>query len=174
MNWYASSINDNTGKFFLDRKLNSSNAFLTKNFMMKAYVLLGDAVSSFTLPQVVDWPELYAKYPILKDVEVKIGIHALDPSANMLVSHMVSKNKYSIIVNREKAFKKSPERIIRSFIHEIVHLIEFVEGKPAEEVGTLTTDSNRSTNPGELLAKENAESHKGWNWSEDFNGVDDA
>jgi len=163
MSWYIQSS-------FEERGLDSSNAKLTEWFIHLGWVLNGDGLPSVCkLPQILDWPELYQKYPDLAEIKVKHVTFYRDPEARALA---IGKNpfrsspyEWTMYLNPNKAFNSTPSKLAKIIMHEITHFIRYVENKPS---GTSSTDPHRKQHEGEIEARENARSYYGGPWPDNY------
>lgn len=172
MNWYKQAIEE---EFFGKRGLSPANANLTEWFLVNGYTLTGHGMPDRTpLKRCVDWPELYEKYPALDRVTVRITMPGHTSSAKALTWGVLRGGVpyFEFYLNPETFFGKygettTPSKMLRSFVHEITHVILFEEGKRGTDFGS-PPGPGHSESQGEQQAGLNAKQFPEGKWPDDW------
>lgn len=175
VNWYIIASEEG---FFLKRGLNPSNANLTEWFLINGYTVTGHLMPTLTpLRKCLDWEDLYRVYPFFENVMVRITSHQSAPDVRaLLVGKRVSGvSNWEIWLNPNQFFgaygkSTTPSRMLRSFAHEVTHIILWEEGKRGLDYGTIDKKL-RDQSLGEQQADFNADNFPDGKWPDDWSYV---
>jgi len=159
MSWYKRATETS---FFKTRELDPANAHLTEWFMIKGFTLNGDEMPKETpLSQCLDWPELYEKYDVFNRTTIKLGTF---PNLQSVRAVVYGPANHPIFLLNPNVFfgsygkRTTPTRLLKSFQHEITHIILWEEGKRGLDYGGVPGKEGIEQSEGEAQAKENARS----------------